>query len=157
MNLRNETETAGVEVFYLRISTSNMASRRVADKCGFKCKDSQLQLADEAGLTMMLTWKYIFSEHISKREVMVKKGLEAFKKEECEKAIRLYENALKFKCPRRCPYNDGVTYAYIAEVYSYIRKYGKACEAYRKAKSLGNDNPQIDKEIKWLETNMYSL
>lgn len=157
MNLRNETKNAGVEVLNLIISTSNMASRRVADKCGFKCKDPQLQLADEAGLTMMLTWKYIFSEHISKREVMVKKGLEAFKKEECEKAIRLYENALKFKCPRRCPYNDGVTYAYIAEVYSYIRKYGKACEAYRKAKSLGNDNPQIDKEIKWLESNMYSL
>ena len=157
MNLRNETKNAGVEVLNLIISTSNMASRRVADKCGFKCKDPQLQLADEAELTMMLTWKYIFSEHISKREVMVKKGLEAFKKEECEKAIRLYENALKFKCPRRCPYNDGITYAYIAEVYSYIRKYGKACEAYRKAKSFGNDNPRIDKEIKWLESNMYSL
>lgn len=157
MNLRNETKNAGVEILNLKISTSNAASRRVAEKCGFKCTDSQLQLADEAGLTMMFTWKYIFSEHISKREIMVKKGLEAFKKEECEKAIRLYENALKFKCPRRCPYNDGVTYAYIAEVYSYKKKYGKACEAYRKAKLLGNIDPKIDKEIKWLETNMYSL
>ena len=157
MNLRNETKNAGVEVLNLTISTSNMASRRVAEKCGFLCKDPRLQLADESGKTMMLTWKYIFSEHISKREIMVKKGLEALKKEECEKAIRLYENALKFKCPRRCPYNDGVTYAYIAEAYSYNRKYGKACEAYKKAKSLGNDNPKIDKEIKWLESNMYSL
>lgn len=157
MNLRNETKEAGVEILNLIISTSNKASRRVAEKCGFKCKDPQLQLADEAGLSIMLTWKYIFSEHISKRELMVKKGFDAFKKEECEKAIRLYENALKFKCPRRCPYNDGITYAYIAEVYSYLRKYGKACEAYKKAKSLGNNDPQIDKEIKWLEINMYSL
>lgn len=157
MNLRNETKTAGVEILNLIISTSNAASRRVAEKCGFKCKDSQLQFADESGLTMMLTWKYVFSDHISKREVMVRKGLDAFKNEECEKAIRLYENALKFKCPRRCPYNDGMTYAFIAEVYSYMRKYGKACEAYRKAKSLGNEDPKIDKEIKWLESNMYSL
>ena len=50
-----------------------------------------------------------------------------------------------------------MTYAFIAEVYSYMRKYGKACEAYRKAKSLGNEDPKIDKEIKWLESNMYSL
>lgn len=157
INLRNETKTAGVEILNLIISTSNAASRRVAEKCGFKCKDSQLQLADEGGLTMMLTWRYVFSEHISKREVMVKKGLDAFKKEECEKAIRLYENALKFKCPRRCPYNDGMTYAFIAEVYSYMKKYEKACEAYRKAKSLGNEDSKIDKEIKWLESNMYSL
>lgn len=157
MNLRNETKNAGVEILNLIISTSNAASRRVADKCGFKCKDPQLQLADEGGLTVMLTWRYVFSEHISKREVMVKKGLDAFKKEECEKAVRLYENALKFKCPRRCPYNDGMTYAFIAEVYSYMKKYEKACEAYRKAKSLGNEDSKIDKEIKWLESNMYSL
>lgn len=157
MHLRNETKNAGVEVLYLIISTSNMASRRVADKCGFKCKDPQLQFADEAGLAMMLIWKYIFSEHVSKRELMVKKGLYAFKKEECEKAIRLYENALKFKCQRRCPYNDGVIYAYIAEVYLYLGKYKKACEAYKKAKLLGNNDTKIDKEIKWLESNMYSL
>ena len=157
MNLRKETKNAGVEVLNLLINTSNMASRRVAEKCGFKCKDPRLQSNEEHGLAMMLTWKYIFSEHISKRELMVKKGLEAFKKEECEKAIRLYLNALKFKCPRKCPYNDGVTYAYIAEIYLYNGKYGKACEVYKKAKSLGNDDPKIDKEIKWLESNMYTL
>jgi hypothetical protein len=42
-------------------------------------------------------------------------------------------------------------------VYAYQRKFGKALEAYKKAKSLGMDNPKIDKEIKWLESNMYSL
>ena len=157
MNLRNETKETGVEILNLIISTSNKASRRVAEKCGFKCKDPQLELADDTGLTMMLTWKYVFAEHISKREVMVKKGLEAFKKEECDKALRLYENALKFKCPRRCLYNDGITYTYIGEVYAYQRKFGKALESYQKAKSLGIDNPKVDKEIKWLESNLYSL
>ena len=157
MNLRNETKETGVEILNLIISTSNKASRRVAEKCGFKCKDPQLELADDTGLTMMLTWKYVFAEHISKREVMVKKGLEAFKKEECDKALRLYENALKFKCPRRCQYNDGITYTYIGEVYAYQRIFGKALESYLKAKSLGIDNPKIDKEIKWLESNLYSL
>lgn len=157
MNLRNETKEAGVEILNLIISTSNKASRRVAEKCGFKCKDSQLALADETGLSLLLTWKYIFAEHISKRELMVKKGLEAFKKEECERAIRLYKNALRFRCPRKCPYNDGITYTYIAEVYAYQRKYGKAYESYKKAKSLGINNPKIDKEIKRLESNMYSL
>jgi RimJ/RimL family protein N-acetyltransferase len=157
MNLRNETKETGVEILNLIISTSNKASRRVAEKCGFKCKDPQLELADDTGLTMMLTWKYVFAEHISKREVMVKKGLEAFTKEECDKALRLYENALKFKCPRRCLYNDGITYIYIGEVYAYQRKFGKALESYKKAKSLGIDNPKVDKEIKWLESNLYSL
>ena len=157
MNLRNETKEAGVEVLNLLISTSNKASRRVAEKCGFKCKDLQLQLADDEGLSIMLSWNYVFSEHISKRELMVKKGLEAFKKDECDKAIRLYQNALKFKCPRRCLYNDGITYAYIAEVYSYLRKYSKAIEAYEKAKLLGNNDLKIEKEIKWLESKMYSL
>ena len=157
MNLRNETKETGVEILNLIISTSNKASRRVAEKCGFKCKDPQLELSDDSGLTMMLTWKYVFAEHISKREVMVKKGLEAFKKEECDKALRLYENALKFKCPRRCQYNDGITYTYIGEVYAYQRKFGKALESYQKAKSLGIDDPKLDKEIKWLESNLYSL
>ena len=157
MNLRNETKKAGVDILNLTISTSNKASRRVAEKCGFKCKDPKLQLADDAGLAMMLTWKYVFAEHISKREIMVKKGLEAFKQEECDKAIRLYENALKFKCPRRCIFSDSVTFTYIAEVYAYQRKFGKALDAYKKAKSLGTDNPKIDKEIKWLESNMYLL
>ena len=157
MNLRNETKETGVEILNLIISTSNKASRRVAEKCGFKCKDPQLELADDTSHTMMLTWKYVFAEHISKREVMVKKGLEAFKKEECDKALRLYENALKFKCPRRCLYNDGITYTYIGEVYAYQRIFGKALESYLKAKSLGIDNPKIDKEIKWLESNLYSL
>lgn len=157
MHLREETKKAGVDVLNLNISTLNKASRRVAEKCGFKCKDPQLQLADNASLAMMLTWKYVFAEHISKREVIVKKGLEAFKKEECDKAIRLFENALKFHCPKRCTYNDALTYTYIAEVYAYQRKYGKAYESYKKAKSLGIDNPQIDKEIKWLESKMYSL
>lgn len=155
MNLRKETKETGVEILNLIISTSNKASRRVAEKCGFKCNDPQLKLADDTGLAMMLTWKYVFAEHISKREVMVKKGLEAFKKEECEKAIRLYENALKFKCPRRCLYNDGIIYTYIGEVNAYQRKFGKALESYQKAKSLGIDNPKVDKEIKWLESNMY--
>lgn len=157
MDLRRETKDAGVDTLSLTINTKNKASRRVAEKCGFKCKDPQLILADETGLEIMLPWTYVFSEHLSKREVIVKKALEAFKKEECDKAIRLYENALKFKCPRRCPYNDGITYAYIAEVYLYTKKYGKACDAYKKAKSLGNKEPKIEKEIKWLESNMYSI
>lgn len=157
MNLRNETKNAGVEILKLIISTANKASRRVAEKCGFKCKDSQIQVADDSNLAIMLTWAYVFAEHISKREVLVKKGLEAFRKEECDKAIRLYQNALKFKCPRRCPYNDGTTYKYLAEVFAYQRIYGKAYESYQKAKSFGLKDSQIDKELKWLESKMYSL
>ena len=80
MNMRKETKEAGVESVVLFISTDNKASRRVAEKCGFKCKDEQLFFADEEGISIMLPWKYVFSEHISKREVMVKKALEAFKK-----------------------------------------------------------------------------
>ena len=63
-------------VRFLFISTENKASRRVAEKCGFKCKDEQLFFADEEGISIMLPWKYVFSEHISKREVMVKKALD---------------------------------------------------------------------------------
>ena len=157
MNLRNETKDAGVEILYLAISTTNKASRRVAEKCVFKCKDPQLQFADDTNSAIMLIWQYVFAEHISKREVMVKKGIEAFRKEECDKAIRLFKNALKFKCPKRCPYNDGATYKYLAEVFAYQRMYKNAYESYQKAKSLGVEDSKIDKEIKWLESKMYSL
>lgn len=157
MNLRNETKDAGVEILYLAISTTNKASRRVAEKCGFKCKDPQLQFADDTNSAIMLIWQYVFAEHISKREVMVKKGIEAFRKEECDKAIRLFKNALKFKCPKRCPYNDGATYKYLAEVFAYQRMYKNAYESYQKAKSFGVEDSKIDKEIKWLESKMYSL
>ena len=157
MNMRKETKEAGVESVVLFISTENKASRRVAEKCGFKCKDEQLFFADEEGISIMLPWKYVFSEHISKREVMVKKALEAFKKEECDKALRLFENSLRFKCPRRCTYSDGIIYSYIGDVYTYQHQLGKAYDAYKKALSLGCSDDRINKQIKWLESNMYLL
>lgn len=157
MNMRKETKEAGVESVVLFISTENKASRRVAEKCGFKCKDEQLFFADEEGISIMLPWKYVFSEHISKREVMVKKALEAFKKEECDKALRLFENSLRFKCPRRCTYSDGIIYSYIGDVYTYQHQLEKAYDAYKKALSLGCSDDRINKQIKWLESNMYSL
>ena len=157
MNMREKAKEAGIDTIILYISTENMPSRRVAEKCGFKCKDEKFSIVDNEGIAIMLPWIYTFSDHISKREAMVKKALEAFKKEETDKAIRLYENSLKFKCPRRCSYDDTTIYSFIGDVYLYQRKFGKAYAAYQKAKSLGCTDEKIDKQIKWLESNMYSL
>lgn len=98
-----------------------------------------------------------FQSILVNEKLWSKKALEAFKKEECDKALRLFENSLRFKCPRRCTYSDGIIYSYIGDVYTYQHQLGKAYDAYKKALSLGCSDDRINKQIKWLESNMYSL
>jgi RimJ/RimL family protein N-acetyltransferase len=157
MHMRSETKKVGVDILKLFISSANASSKRVAEKCGFKCLAKADGQSEEKGGPVLLTWNYIFSEHISKREVLIKKALDTFKNDECDKAIHLIENALKFKCPRMSKYNDALAYYYLGEIYAYQRKFGKAYDCYVKSKSLGYEANKIDKQINWIKANMFSL
>ena len=42
IHMRNETKKAGVEVLTLEIIAKNLPAIRVAEKCGFKCKDAKI-------------------------------------------------------------------------------------------------------------------
>lgn len=151
--IRTITKKAGVDCLMLRINTLNKPSMRVAEKCGFKPKD---RLSDEA-LPHMVWWTYAFAEHIGKRELLAKKAIAAFRKGEANKSLQLYENAIKFKHQKGSPYTDAILQYRISNVCSSLGKYGKAYAALKKAKELGYTDINLEKDLSWLESKLYTL
>jgi len=151
--MRKITKQARVDKLMLRINTLNAASIRVAEKCGFKSND---KLSGET-LPHMVWWTYTFAEHIGKRELLAKKAMASYRKGDAEKALQLYENAIKFKYQKGNPFTDAVLQYRLSNVCSSLGQYGKAYTALKKAKELGYSDENLEKDLTWLESNLYKL
>lgn len=151
--IRKITKQAGVDRLMMRINTLNKPSMRVAEKCGFK---SNGKICDET-LPHMVWWTYTFAEHIGKREMLAKKATAAYKKGDTEKALQLYENAIKFKYQKGNSFTDALLQYRLSNVYSSLGRYGKAYTALKKAKELGYSDENLEQDLSWLESNLYKL
>lgn len=151
--IRKITKQAGVDRLMMRINTLNKPSIRVAEKCGFKSND---KICDET-LPHMVWWTYTFAEHIGKREMLAKKAMAAYRKGDVEKALQLYENAIKFKYQKGNSFTDALLQYRLSNVYSSLGRYGKAYTALKKAKELGYSDENLEQDLSWLESNLYKL
>ncbi|WP_262279331.1 GNAT family N-acetyltransferase [Hallella absiana] len=147
----------GVDVLSMSISTENKSSMRVAEKCGFKCDKELLKNSLEDNKSIMLTWNYVFSEHISKRDILGKKGETSLREGRCEIAIRLLNNSLRFKCPKNSDFSDGKIYFLISLVYRELGEYQKALQNALKARDAGYVDKKNEELIEWLRENQFSL
>lgn len=151
--IRKITKQAGVDRLMMKINTLNKPSIRVAEKCGFKSNNKMC----EEPLPHMVWWTYTFAEHIGKREMLAKKAMAAYKKGDAEKASQLYENALKFKYQKGSPFTDALLQYRLSNVFTSLARYGKAYTALKKAKELGYSDENLEKDLVWLESNLYTL
>lgn len=155
--MKVQAKKCGVDVLRMNISTANKPSMRVAEKCGFKCDKELLAESLEESKSIMLTWNYVFSEHISKREILGKKGETSIRENRCEIAIRLLNNSLRFKCPKNSDFSDGKIYFLISLAYREIGEYQKALQNALSARNAGYEDKKNEELIEWLKENQFSI
>lgn len=141
------------QVASLDISSLNKASEHVAMKCGYK-KDSGTAHIDPQHLEDLSVLYHWELELHSLRNKFFSAAVQAFRKENYQIAIEMFQYALAEPYEEGNPNTDALCYSNMGMAYSSNGDYYKAYECLTKAQSLGLYNPSIERDLQWLKNNI---
>lgn len=137
----------------LDINEKNIASIAVARKCGFKKPTVNFGYIDfeHPDMGMRMRW---FKQLNDKRAMYFNQAAQAYRQKNYAEAIDYFNQALNESYQSGTPFTDAQIYANIGMAFSSIKQYATALNYLKKAKSLGLNNPSIERELQWLRNNV---
>ncbi len=137
----------------LDISEDNIASQKVAKKCGFTKPNDHRGYFDmehpEVGMRMR--W---FKQLAGGRTTYFNQAVHYYRQKAYAEAVSAFKQALNEPYMPGTPYTDAQIYSNMGMALSSMRLYKDAFYALKKAQSLGLNNPSIEKELNWLKNNI---
>lgn len=137
----------------LDISEDNIASQKVAKKCSFTKSNDRMGYFDmehpEVGMRMR--W---FKQLAGGRTTYFNQAVHYYRQKAYAEAVSAFKQALNEPYMLDTPYTDAQIYSNMGMALSSMRLYKDAFYALKKAKSLGLNNPSIEKELNWLKNNI---
>lgn len=137
----------------LDISEDNIASQKVAKKCGFTKPNDHVGYFDmehpEVGMRMR--W---FKQLAGGRTTYFNQAAHYYRQKAYAEAVSAFKQALNEPYMPGTPYTDAQIYSNMGMALSSMRLYKDAFYTLKKAQSLGLNNPSIEKELNWLKNNI---
>ncbi len=137
----------------LDISEDNIASQKVAKKCGFTKPNDRMGYFDmehpEVGMRMR--W---FKQLAGGRTTYFNQAAHYYRQRAYAEAVNAFKQALNEPYIPGTPYTDAQIYSNMGMALSSMMLYKDAFYALKKAQSLGLNNPSIEKELNWLKNNI---
>ncbi len=143
----------------LDICESNTASIRIAKKSGFSNIGPDGQKAvyvdpERLEMGMRYRWYYNLHQAVPERERLCRQAMQAYRMEDYQQSIALFNQALAKECPSTCQFSDAQILANVAMAYSSVENYKLAYQCLIRAYNAGIRNDSVVKEINWIRNNV---
>lgn len=143
-----------INTAYLDISVDNIASEKVAKKCGFELRDCA-GFIDSEHPEVGLRRHWYKSIHLQDDRIpFFQRANIAYRNKDYRLAIRIYEEALNVPVTVGSQLTDAQIYSNMGMAYSSLGCYYKAFSYLQKAVHMGLINSSIQKELFWLKSNV---
>lgn len=137
----------------LDISYDNVASEKVAMKCGFKKPNDRMGYFDMEHPDVGMRFKW-FKQLAGGRTLLFNQAVHYQRQKLYSNAVDAYKQALKEPYTPGTPFTDAQIYSNMGMAFSSLRRYKEAFQYLKKAQSLGLNNASIEKELLWLRNNV---